>query len=469
MSASDSSSRRNRRLVWLVAGAFFMELLDSTVITTALPQMAESFHTQPIHLSTGVSAYLLALAVFIPLSGWMADRFGSRQVFGGALLIFTFASVLCSLSTSLLSFTAARILQGLGGAMMVPVGRMAVLRTTPKERLVQAIAMLTWPALGAPVLGPPLGGFITTHWSWHWIFLLNVPFGLIGFALTLFLIDGEPGGRRPFDLTGFLLSGLGCCALMYGCDLASQTPFDGLQVILSAALGGAALLAAVHHLKRTPHPLIELDALHIPTFLLTMRGGSLFRMAINSAPFLFPLMFQLAFGFDATRSGLLLLALFAGNLCMKTATTPLMRAWGFRTVLIANGILVALGFLLAMLLTPTTPTPLIMLVLFFTGLSRSMQFTALSTFSFCDVPQRAMSGASTLSSILVQMSSGLGVALAAIALRIASTAFPVEGHGLSVTAFRASFLAMATLSALGLIDLFALSPDAGTRVSGHRG
>ncbi|MDR3430250.1 MFS transporter [Silvimonas sp.] len=458
----------HRGVVWLVAGAFFMELLDSTVITTALPQMAQSFHTQPIHLSIGVSAYMLALAVFIPLSGWMADRFGPRAVFGGALLLFTLASLLCSVSTSLWFFTGARILQGLGGAMMVPVGRMVVLRNTPKEKLVHAIATLTWPALGAPVLGPPLGGFITSHWSWHWIFLLNLPFGLIGFGLALWLIKGEPGGRRPFDIVGFLLSGLGCCGLMYACDLASHAPFDPLQIGVSASVGLAGLVGAVRHLQRTPHPLVDLAALRIPTFAAAMRGGSFFRMAINSAPFLMPLMFQLGFGMDAVTSGLLLLALFAGNICMKPATTPLMRAWGFRTVLLINGIMVALGFLLCVGLTAHTPAWLIMLVLFFTGLSRSMQFTGLSTFSFCDIPNERMSGASTLSSILVQMSAGLGVALAAIALRLASIWFPAPGQTLSVAAFQITFVVMALLSLAGLPDLYRLHANAGAQVSGHR-
>lgn len=468
MNVGVSNSAGNRGLVWLVAGAFFMELLDSTVITTALPQMAQSFHTQPIHLSTGVSAYMLALAVFIPLSGWMADRFGPRQVFGGAILVFTLASLLCSISTNLWFFTAARVLQGFGGAMMVPVGRMVVLRCTPKEKLVHAIATLTWPALGAPVLGPLLGGFITTHWGWHWIFLLNLPFGLVGFLLTLWLVKGEPGGRRPFDTTGFILSGVGCSAIMYACDLAAQAPLDGVQVGMAGAIGALALYLAVRHLHRTPHPLVDLDALKIPTFALSMRGGALFRMAINSAPFIMPLLFQLAFGMDAILSGMLLLALFAGNLCMKPATTPLMRAWGFRTVLIVNGAMVAAGFLLCIWLQADTPHWLIMLVLFFTGLSRSMQFTGLSTFSFCDVPGERMSGASTLSSILVQMSAGLGIAISAVVLRVASMWFPAPGQGLSVEAFQIAFLAMALLSLAGLPDMFRLAPDAGSVVSGHR-
>jgi EmrB/QacA subfamily drug resistance transporter len=458
-----------RGLVWLVAGAFFMELLDSTVITTALPQMAESFHTEAIHMSTGVSAYMLALAVFIPLSGWMANRFGPRQVFGGAIMIFTIASLLCSASTNLWQFSAARILQGFGGAMMVPVGRMVVLQATPKDKLVNAIAMLTWPALGAPVLGPALGGFITSHWGWHWIFWLNLPFGLAGFALTMWLVDAAPGKKLPFDTKGFILSGVGCSSLMFACDIASHTPFSLTQVSAAGMLGLVTLAWSAYHFKHTPHPLVDVDALHIPTFFLSMRGGSLFRMAINSAPFLMPMMFQLSFGYDPTKSGMLLLALFAGNICIKPATTPLMRNWGFRTVLLVNGFLVALGFVLSMALTATTPIALIMILLFFTGMTRSMQFTGLSTFSFCDVPNERMGGASTLSSILLQMASGLGIAFGAIALRVASIWFLPTGEQIvSRTCFQVAFAVMAVLSLMGLADLWKLAPNAGANVSGHR-
>lgn len=445
-----------------------MELLDSTVITTAMPQMAESFNTQAINLSTGVSAYLLALAVFIPLSGWMADRFGPRQVFGGALLLFTFASLLCSISTNLWFFAGARVLQGFGGAMMVPVGRLVVLRTTPKADLVRAIATLTWPALSAPVLGPPLGGFITTHWGWQWIFLLNLPLGLIGFFLTLRLVKGAPGGRRPFDTAGFLLSGIGCSALMYACDLASHTPFDLPLVAISGLTGFVVMFLAVRHLKRTPHPLVDLQALRIPTFATTIWGGSLFRAAINSAPFLLPLMFQLSFGLDATTSGLLLLALFAGNLCMKPGTTWVMQTWGFRRVLLVNGVLVAIGFAACTLLTPSTPLPLVVALLFFTGLCRSMQFTALNSLSFCDVPAERMSGASTLSSIFVQMSAGLGVALGAIVLKVASLWFPAAGSSLPLIDFHIAYWVMALLSLAALYDILPLPADAGNHVSGYQ-
>ena len=456
-----------RGLIWLVAGALFMELLDSTVIATALPQMAETFHTQAVELSTGMSAYMLALAVFIPLSGWVADRFGPRQVFGCALLIFTLASLLCSLSTNLWQFTAARVLQGLGGALMVPVGRVLVLRSTTKDGLVRAIAMLTWPALTAPILGPPLGGFITTHWGWHWIFLLNLPLGLIGFLLTLYLVRGQGGSQRPFDTQGFVLSGIGCSALMFACDLASHTPFNFTQVALFGLTGLAAMILAIRHLRHASHPLVDLMALKIPTFAVDLRGGSLFRIAINSAPFLLPMMFQLVFGLDATTSGLLLLALFAGNFCMKPGTGWVMKRWGFRRVLLTNGVLVSLGFVACALFSPDTPQSVIMAVLFFSGMCRSMQFTCLNTLSFGDVPAERMNGASTLSSIFSQMSSGLGVAFAAIALQVGARLHSTRGGTLTLTDFRFAFMIMALLSILALVDIMRLPAQAGAHVSGH--
>lgn len=458
----------DRRLVLLVAGAFFMELLDATIITTALPQMAESFAVHPVDLSTGVSAYMLAIAVFIPLSGWMADRFGPRQVFGGALLVFTLASLLCSFSTSLPAFTAARVLQGLGGAMMVPVGRLVVLRVTPKSQLVHAIALLTWPALGAPVLGPPLGGLITEHWGWQWIFLINVPLGLIGFLCTWRWVSGAAGGRRPFDIPGFVWSGLSCCTLMLACDLASATPFRALPVGGFLAAGLVTLGLAVRHLSRTPHPLLALDCLRVPTFVVAMRGGSIFRIAINSAPFLLPLMFQLCFGFDPTAAGLMLLALFAGNVCMKPATTWIMQRFGFRRVLLGNGVLLAAGFAGCALLTPQSPTLPTLILLFFCGLTRSMQFTALNTLSFCDVRSEQMNSASTLSSVLFQMNGGLGIALGAVALQVSAHWLSGSGEALALADFRFAYLAMAGLCLLALFDVMTLAKDAGDHVTRHR-
>ncbi|MDU6412798.1 MAG: MFS transporter, partial [Yersiniaceae bacterium] len=302
----------------LVAGAFFMENLDATVIVTALPQMAHAFGVQAVDLNIGVSAYILTLTVFIPASGWIANRFGARRVFTAALLLFTLSSLLCALSVNLMTFTAARMLQGFAGALMVPVGRLVVLRNTPKSGLIKAIATITWPGLVAPILGPAVGGFVTTYASWHWIFLLNLPLGVIGILFSLRLIPAEPGDNTvPFDVTGFMLSGLACFGLMFGLDLfngvAERPWLPPLCIGVSLLLGALAL----YHARHTPYPLLDLWALRLKSYAVTIFGGSLFRIAIGAVPFLLPLLFQLGFGMNAFHAGLLVLAVFAGNLVMK--------------------------------------------------------------------------------------------------------------------------------------------------------
>jgi EmrB/QacA subfamily drug resistance transporter len=331
----------------LVAGTFFMENLDATVIVTALPQMANSFGVHPVDLNIGISAYVLTLAVLIPASGWVADRFGARRVFAAAIVIFTVASIMCGLCGSLGSFTAARILQGAGGAMMVPVGRLAVLRSTAKHDLIGAIATITWPGLAAPMLGPPLGGFITTYASWHWIFFLNAPLGLIALILALRLIPNTKEPTKPFDRVGFTLTGVACFALVYGLDLVSRDGTSWLAAglsIVSAVIAGA--LSALHA-RRKAHPLLDLRALSLRSYAVTFWGGSLFRIAIGAIPFLLPLLFQVGFAFSPVRSGLFVLAVFAGNLAMKPLTTPILRRLSFRTILITNGLLNAAGISLA--------------------------------------------------------------------------------------------------------------------------
>ena len=305
-----------------------MENLDGTVIATAMPQMARSFGASPVDLNIGMTAYLLALAVFIPISGWLADRFGARRVFAGAIGLFTASSVLCGLSNGLWEFTAARVLQGLGGAMMVPVGRLVVLRTTAKQDLLRSIAYITWPGLAAPILGPPVGGFITTYASWRWIFLLNVPLGLLGVVLAHWLIpNSRSSQKRPFDWIGFILISAACVSLMYGLDLIGRHEIHrlttGLLLVCSLALG----VAAVWHVRRHPHPLIDLSSLRVPTFAVTIWGGSLFRIAIGATPFLLPLMFQIGFGMNAFTSGLLVLSGLrrqsSNEACYHAGTPPL--------------------------------------------------------------------------------------------------------------------------------------------------
>ena len=455
---------RSAAIALLVAGAFFMENLDGTVVVTALPQMAASFRVHPVDLNVGVSAYLLTLAVLIPASGWVADRYGARRVFAGAIVGFTLASVLCALCTTLPEFVLARVLQGLGGAMMVPVGRLTVLRSTEKHNLINAIATITWPGLAAPVLGPPLGGFITTYASWHWIFLLNLPLGLIALPLALTLIPaGKTATAKPFDRLGFLLTGLACLMFMYGLDLFSHQGASPAAAGFCVLLGLGTALLALRHARRQEHPLIDYGALAYRSYATTIWGGSLFRSAIAALPFLLPLLFQLGFGLSPFASGTLLLAMFAGNLAMKPFTTPLLRRFRFRTLLLGNGALNAATIFACALLTPDTPAPLILALLFVSGLTRSMQYTAINTLAFADVPAAKMSGANTLFNMAQQMAMGMGIALGAVALRLGVLVHP-DRHGMPLMAFHIAFAITGMISVAGLFDVMALSPRAGDEI-----
>ncbi|HAT7998666.1 TPA: MFS transporter [Citrobacter braakii] len=451
----------------LVAGAFFMEFIDGTVIATALPDMAKSFGVQAVDLNIGISAYLITLAVLIPASGWIADRFGARKVFTLALAIFTLASVLCGLSESLESFVAMRILQGVGGALMVPVGRLAVLRTTPKHQLITAIATLTWPALVAPIIGPPLGGFITSYANWRWIFFINVPLGVLAIVLALrFIPDIHDDERRPFDIAGFIATSVAMVSLVYAMELLGTQQPQGWLTAGLLALGTVTFLFALHHFRRTTCPMIRLDAMSVPTFRVTLYGGSLFRASISAVPFLLPLMFQVGFGMNAFHAGSLVLAVFVGNLTIKPATTPLIRWLGFKKLLLINGALNVLALLACALITPQTPVWVILLVLYLGGVFRSIQFTGISTLAFADVPGPQMSYANTLFSTATQLAVGLGISLAAIGIRIGEEVSEWLALGnIPGISFRLAFVAIAIICLVGMVDTLRLTHDAGSAVS----
>ncbi|MGK0941330.1 MFS transporter [Klebsiella pneumoniae] len=451
----------------LVAGAFFMEFLDGTVIATALPDMARDFGVTAVELNIGISAYLITLAVLIPASGWIADRFGARAIFTLALAIFTLASVFCGLSTEVHIFVAMRILQGVGGALMVPVGRLAVLRTTPKHQLIKAIATLTWPALVAPIIGPPLGGFITRYASWHWIFFINVPRGLAAIILSLRIIpDIRETERRSFDLSGFITTSVAMVSLVTAMERLGDRQPQIWPTLALAALGFGCLLYSIRHFRRAAAPMVRLDALQVPTFRVTMYGGSLFRASISAVPFLLPLLFQVGFGMDPFHSGLLVLAVFVGNLTIKPATTPLIRWLGFRRLLLINGALNVCSLLACALLTPQTPVWAIMLILYLGGVFRSIQFTGVSTLAFADVPAAQMSDANTLFSTASQLAVGLGITLGAIGIRLGEQV----GDWLHLTelpgiSFRLSFVFIALICLVGMIDSLHLAKTAGSSVS----
>jgi EmrB/QacA subfamily drug resistance transporter len=465
MTNTASTSRVVGWLPYIVAATFFMEYLDTTVIATALPQMARTFGIGPNSLSLGMTAYMLALAIFIPASGWVADRCGSRTVFFSAIVTFTFASVLCGLSQNVPEFTAARLLQGIGGAMMVPVGRLIVVRSTDKSRLMQAISTITWPAIAAPVVGPPIGGFITTYASWRWIFLLNVPFGLAALAAVWALVPNlRSEERRPLDVVGLVLSGATLTALLYGAEIASQPGSNPWTAAAIVAAGIALGFVAFAHAKRHPHPLIDVSTLKIPTFSVTVITGSVTRIGIGAVPYLMPLLFQVGFGMSAFRSGLLLLASATGNLGMKALTTGILQRFGFRRVSIVDVTLAGASIIACGLLTPDVPLAIVLVVY---GITRSMQFSTLATLAYADVSASQMSGASTLWSAAMQMSQGLGIAFGAVSLRAAAVVNgETGGHVFTLDDFRLAFLVAGVVTLVSVGGYMQMARDAGQNVGG---
>ncbi|WP_308258023.1 MFS transporter [Pseudonocardia lacus] len=455
----------HRGLALLVAGAFFMEILDGTVIAPAAPHIAADLGVDPVDINIAITGYVLTLAVLIPISGWLADRFGARRVFTLALALFTLASAACAAAPTLEVLTATRVLQGAGGAMMVPVGRLVVLRTTAKHDLVRAIAYLTWPALAAPVVAPVLGGVLSSYASWRWIFLLNLPLGLVGLVLARRLVPEMRGSAvgAP-DVRGFALTAVGVGALVVGLEgLGTQRPH---WAAVGAGLGIAAvgLWLAARHLLRAPRPLLDLRVLRVASFRVTAVSGSVYRAVITAIPFLLPLLFQLGFGWSAAQAGVVVIALFLGNVGIKPVTTPLMRRFGIRAVLlgsIAGGVacLVAMAFL-----QPTTPMPLLVAVLLLSGVFRSTGFTAYNSLAFADVEQPRMTHANTLLSTLQELGAGLGVAVGALLVRLGGATWPAAGPDWP---YRVAFVLLAVLLLGPAVVALRMSRQAGDAVTGR--
>ena len=448
----------------IVACALFLQNLDSTVLSTSLPAIAEALGEPPLRLHLALTSYLLSLAVFLPLSGWAADRFGARTVFCGAILLFTAASVACGFASSLGGFIAARVVQGAGGAMMVPVGRLILLRSVPKSQLVAALAWLTMPALIGPVIGPPLGGFLTTYASWRWIFWINIPIGILGILLALLFIEDvrEPDVGR-FDALGFLLSGVGLAATLFGIDMATSEALP-LELALPCMLVGLAALALyVAYSRRAEHPILDLGLLRIRTFLASIIGGSLFRIGVGALPFLLPLMLQTGFGYTAFESGLVTFASAVGAMGMKALAVRILNSFGFRAVLTWNALLAAAFIAACALFRPSTPYLVMISVLFVGGVFRSLQFTSVNAIGFADVSQAQMSQATTLSSVAQQLSLSMGVAVAALVLHHGRTGPGVLAAG----DFPLAFVVVAVISASSAWIYSRLSSDAGSELAGR--
>jgi EmrB/QacA subfamily drug resistance transporter len=448
-------------LALLVAGAFFMENLDGTIIATAAPKMAGAFSVAPADIGITMTAYLVTVAALIPVSGWAAERWGARRTFTLALVGFTAASAWCAASTSLPELTGVRILQGAAGAMMVPVGRLVVLRLTGKSDLIRVIAYLTWPGLVASVAAPVLGGVFATYLSWRWIFLVNLPLGVIAVAVALRIVPRVPGRRGAgLDRTGFVLVGTALAAVMYAASLLGEdrTPWP---LCGGCAVMGAALAAwGLRHLIRTPRPLVDLTAFRVRTFRVAHAGGSLYRGAVFAVPFLLPLMFQDAFGWTPLRAGSMVVFVFVGNLAIKPATGPLLRRLGFRAVLVASATALAVATALIGLLTAHTAPVLIALLLVAGGAFRSIGFTGYNTIAFADIAPESMTHANTLSSTVQQLAQGLGVAVGGLLLRAGEA---VSGPS-SLAAYRLAFAMLAVFALLAAAEAAALPRDAGAHL-----
>jgi EmrB/QacA subfamily drug resistance transporter len=457
-----------KRVALVVAGALFMQNLDTAIINTSLPQLAASFAVSPVDTSVAITAYILSMAAFLPGSGYLSARFGARAVFASAVALFTTASIGCALARTLPLFVLARVAQGMGGAMMVPVGRVLVLHQAPRPEIVRAMWMISWPALTAPVIAPVLGGAITTYLTWRWNFLLNVPFGLLVLVLVRIHIPPQtPEGVGRFDTIGFVLSTMALACLLYALQgFGSGMVHSSVSVAL-LALGVIAAWASVRHFRRVDHPLVDLSVLSLRTFrLCTFGPGMVVRMVISTSPFLLPMLFQVGFGATAAASGLLLSLYYLGNVTMKSVTTAALRGFGFRRVLVVNGVLASLAIGCCVLLRSSSLTITSCLILLWAGSTRSLQFTSLSALQFADVPRPQLGRAANLSAILQQIGTAAAVGFSAILLQVMAT---LRGGGtVGLADVRLTLVTVAGAGVLAALAITNLAPSAGSELSGHR-
>ena len=463
------ATERDPRLRFLIPGivaiAFLMEQLDSTIITTAIPDMAISLATTPVRMNLAVTAYVLTLAVFIPVSGWFADWFGARRVFTLALLVFTIGSALCGVADSFAMLVATRALQGLGGAMMTPVGRLILLRSFPRSEFVTAMTYMTLPAIAGPLVGPLLGGLLTTYASWRCIFYVNLPIGLIGSVLALrFVEDAHQESRQKFDFVGFLVVGAGVALLQLGMENVGRPVLSGVQIAGVLAAGVLLLLSFALYARRVAAPAVDLRLFRLRSFAVGTLAGGLCRVAMNGAPFLLPLMLQVGFGMSPVVSGSLTFVSSFGAILVRLIASRLLRSFGFDKVLSGSAIagsLVLAGFAL---LEPETPRWLIVAYVFVFGLIRSTQFMMSNTLSYADMPGSQLSRATSLGGVLQQLSVSFGVSLSAMLLSLVSQ----HGTVLTPASFHEVFLLTAALPLLALPGFMRLRPEDGMQVSGFR-
>ncbi len=460
------SNPNGRAAPLIVAVSLFMENMDSTVIATSLPAIARDIGTNPLALKLAVTSYLLSLAIFIPASGWTADRFGARNVFRIAIGVFVLGSIGCALSHSLQDFVAARIFQGMGGAMMTPVGRLIVVRSIDKQRLLNAMSLLTIPALIGPICGPPLGGFITTYASWHWIFIINVPIGLLGIVLaSRYIPDVRAEYPYPFDLVGFILSGLAIGGLAFGLSVMGLAFLPDSVVAALIGVGAVSGVAYVIYARRAAAPILDLRLLKLPTFRASIFGGFMFRLGVGALPFLLPLLLQIGFGLSPFQSGLITFTSALGSMFMKAAATTVLKRLGYRNVLLYNSLLSAVFIGACASFIHGMPFSAMIAILLVGGFFRSLQFTSVNTIAYAEIEAPVMSRATSMVAAFQQLSLSTGVAVGALVVEI--TLRLRHAAAMGATDFPPAFLALGVLSAAAALIFMRLPADAGAELSGR--
>ncbi len=449
----------------IVAFCFFLEGLDSTIVTTAIPAIARDLGETPLRLGLAVTAYILAQAVFIPVSGWVADRFGMRRTFCAAMLVFAGASMISGFATSFHELVAARIIQGIGGAMMTPVGRLILLRSFERKDLAVAISYMNIPSVIGPTIGPLAGGLITQYASWHWIFFVNVPFSLLGVAMAWrYVEDVKSSAPGKFDIRGFLIVGAGMLLLQLALEVLSHPVFPRYVAIPLLLAAAAAIAYYVRHSRGRPNAALDFGQLSIRTFRISLLVGGITRIGINAVPFLLPLSLQLGMGMSALKSGSLTFVMALGTLVSRTFSVRLLRATGFRTLLTGNTILCAFAIAGFTLMSSTIPAWGIMAYALFFGAARNLQFNTLQTLTYADVPPTGYSRATSLGGGIQQLTMGLGVSVAATLLSLVAS----DPAHLELADFHTVFLLAAIFPLIAARSFLRLTPEDAATVSGHR-